>query len=66
MLIAESAPLEKDLHRHRLAGQPRLDRRCGDAALRRRIGSAGNDAFNDVFTADEVAPTIGDGLLRAA
>jgi hypothetical protein len=38
----------------------------GDAALRRRIGSAGYDTFNDVFTADKVAPTIGQRLLRAA
>jgi hypothetical protein len=38
----------------------------GDAALRRRIGGAGYDTFNDVFTADKVAPTIGERLLRAA
>jgi glycosyltransferase involved in cell wall biosynthesis len=37
-----------------------------DAALRRRIGDAGYDTFKEVFTADKVAPTIGERLLRTA
>jgi glycosyltransferase involved in cell wall biosynthesis len=38
----------------------------GDASLRRHIGDAGYETFKDVFTADKVAPTIGEHLLRAA
>ncbi|MDB5405535.1 MAG: hypothetical protein JWL84_447 [Rhodospirillales bacterium] len=36
----------------------------GDAALRRRIGLAGYNTFKDLFTAEKVAPTIGEHLLR--